>query len=291
MDVELRHLRAFLAVARHASFTRAASELHVTQPSLSRSIQRLEGALGTRLIHRTSRSVTLTPAGEYAQERLGRLIPALDGTLNAIRDSGTVRLGFSWLLPDPWTQRAIARFESGTRGTVELQRLDNPAAAIDLGEVDVAVMRGAPPGGNVISVPFLEERRVAAVSTASPLAERDRLGWHEFRDWPLVVNTVNGSTTPADWADGQGPQSVVTCGNYDEWLELVAAARGVGVVPDSAVRRSPHSWIRFLPIDEAPPIPVHLIYSPTSRHPLVRAFIEAATTEAPPGSPRSDPTD
>ncbi|MCC2279836.1 LysR family transcriptional regulator [Streptomyces morookaense] len=281
MDVELRHLRAFLAVARHLSFSRAASELRMTQPSLSRSVQRLEAALGTRLVHRTSRNVTLTPAGQYAQERLGRQLPALDSTLNGIRDSGTIRLGFAWLLPDPWTQRAVVRFENATRGTVEPVRHDDPAAAVDLGEVDVAVIRGAPPGGNATAVPFLRERRVAAVSTSSPLAARDRLGWDEFRNWPLVVNTVSGSTTPADWADGQAPDDVVPCGNFDEWLELVAAGRGVGVVPDSAVRRSPHSWIRFLPIDDAPPIPVHIVYSPGSRHPLLRAFVEAAMAERP----------
>ncbi|WP_414170333.1 LysR family transcriptional regulator [Streptoverticillium reticulum] len=281
MDVELGHLRAFLAVARHLSFSRAASELRVTQPSLSRSVQRLEAALGTRLVRRTSRRVALTPAGHHAQDRLGRLLPALDSTLNAIRDSGTIRLGFAWLLPDPWTQRAVVRFEDATRGTVEPVRHDDPAAAVDLGEVDVAVIRGVPPGGNAISVPFLEERRVAAVSTSSPLAGRDRLGWDGFRDWPLVVNTVSGTTTPADWAADQAPGGVVACGNFDEWLELVAAGRGVGVVPDSAARRSPHAWIRFLPIDDAPPIPVHIVHSPSSRHPLLRAFVEAAMAERP----------
>src|SRR3712207_1338650 len=69
MDVELRHLRAFTAVATHRSFTAAGQELLIGQPALTRTVQQLEAALGVRLLERTSRSVRLTDAGQDFLDR------------------------------------------------------------------------------------------------------------------------------------------------------------------------------------------------------------------------------
>ena len=69
--MELRHLRTLEAIARHGSFTRAAEELHLAQSALSQQVRRLEAELGVEVLRRTSRTVTVTQAGEvvldYAQ--------------------------------------------------------------------------------------------------------------------------------------------------------------------------------------------------------------------------------
>ena len=101
MDVELRHLRAFVAVARLSSFTRAAQQLLITQPALSRTIQQLEKAVQVTLLDRTSRRVELTPAGQEFLGPAERVLTGLDVALAAVRPHVTLRLGFSWLLPDP----------------------------------------------------------------------------------------------------------------------------------------------------------------------------------------------
>ncbi|MGH3375334.1 MAG: LysR family transcriptional regulator, partial [Actinoallomurus sp.] len=80
--VETRELTYFVTVAEELSFTRAAERLQIAQPPLSRAIQRLERRMGVRLLERTSRSVTLTPAGEVLL-REGRR--ALDATAAAVR--------------------------------------------------------------------------------------------------------------------------------------------------------------------------------------------------------------
>ena len=64
MDVELRHLRSFVAVAEELNFTRAAEKLHLAQPALSAHVRQLEERVGCRLVERTTRRVSLTPAGE-----------------------------------------------------------------------------------------------------------------------------------------------------------------------------------------------------------------------------------
>ena len=75
-------------------------------------------------------------------------------------------------------------------------------------------------------------------------------------------------------------------GNFDEWLESVAAARGIGVVPDVAMRRNIHSAVRFVPLVNAPPSPVWLAFLPRVREALLRQFAAAAIAAAPSRSGR-----
>jgi DNA-binding transcriptional LysR family regulator len=64
--------------------------------------------------------------------------------------------------------------------------------------------------------------------------------------------------------------------NFDEWIESVAADRGIGVVPKVAMRRNIHSAVTFLPVVNAPPIPVSLAFLPNVQEALMRQFVEAA---------------
>src|SRR5690242_8597404 len=106
----MRHLRAFLVLAEHLSFTRAAASLHTTQPSLTRSIHRLEEALGAQLFHRTTRTVRLSESGALLREELRELLPRLESALSPQHDIQTLRIGFSWLFPDELLQDAIVGF-------------------------------------------------------------------------------------------------------------------------------------------------------------------------------------
>jgi DNA-binding transcriptional LysR family regulator len=285
MDVELRHLRAFVAVARSGSFTRAAGQLLITQPALSRTIQQLESALAVRLLERTSRHVELTAAGREFCEHAERVLADLDIALTSVRQQVTVRLGFSWLLPDPWAQDTMARFERQSGNTVALVRVDDPLAALRQAAIDVALIRGAiPDSAPVRRVHLFDEVRVAVCSAQSALAAYSELDWAQVPRWPLVVNTVSGTTGPWSWPPGQGPDRVIETENFDEWLESVAAGRGIGVVPDVAMRRNIHSAVRFIPLRGAPPSPVWLAFLPHAREPLMRQFAEAAVAAAGPGA-------
>lgn len=283
MDVELRHLRAFAAVARLSSFTRAAEQLLITQPALSRTIQQLEGALQVVLLDRTSRRVGLTAAGREFLGHAERVLADLDVALASVRTQVTVRLGFSWLLPDPWAQHTVTRFEQATGGRVTLVRSDDPLAAVQQAAIDVAVIRGAVPGRSPVRrVHLFDEVRVAVCSERSPLAGYPALDWADVPDWPLVVNTVSGTTGPWSWPPGAGPSQVVETENFDEWLESVAAGRGIGVVPDLAMRRNIHPAVRFIPLRNAPSSPVSLAFLPHRQEPLIRQFVSAAVAAAAP---------
>jgi DNA-binding transcriptional LysR family regulator len=281
MDVELRHLRSFVAVGQQLSFTRAAEELLITQPALTRTVQQLEATLQVRLLERNSRHVSLTPVGARFLAQAQQALAAVDSALASVREQVTVRLGFSWLLPDPWAQRAVSRYESATGNSVSLLRVEDPVAAAATGQVDVAVVRGsAPTPAGLRLVHLCDEARVAVCSVESSLAEAEQIAWADLSRWPLVVNVVSGTTGPWSWTDGSGPTRFVDTRNFDEWLESVAANRGVGVVPEVAMRRNLHPAVRFIALTGAPTSPVALAFRPDHQPGLVRRFVEIALAAA-----------
>ena len=180
MDVELRHLRAFVAVAQNLSFTRAAERMLITQPALTRTVKQLEAALEVGLLDRDSRHVSLTPAGAAFLERAQQVLLAMDQALASTREQVALRMGFSWLLPDPWAQRTLTRYEQLTGSRVSLIRVDDPLSGVVQGHIDVAVVRGPVDGGSPARVVHLfDEVRVAVCSVDSELAAAERVSWAE----------------------------------------------------------------------------------------------------------------
>lgn len=148
-DVELRHLRSFVAVAEHLNFTRAAQELFIAQQALSAQIQQLEQRLGVQLLVRTTRSVSLTPAGEtlHAQARL--LLAGAQEAIVATRaraaTTTTLTVGFVAAVVHPAVSPSLDAFTS-ERTDVELRihfgDLLDPTGGLRSGDVDVAFVYG-----------------------------------------------------------------------------------------------------------------------------------------------------
>ncbi|HEY6493550.1 MAG TPA: LysR family transcriptional regulator [Trebonia sp.] len=198
MEVELRHLRAFVAVATSRSFTRAAEQLFITQPALTRTIRQLESMLGADLVDRNTHPVSLTQAGEEFLPYASRILAHLEAGVSIVRKQAGVRLGFAWLLPDPWAQHVVSGFEEATGNSVALVRTDDPLAAIEEGRVDVALVRGSIPDTRAVRIVHLfDEARVAVCSVNSGLARLDALDWNDVSDWTLVV-------TPSAAPPGRG---------------------------------------------------------------------------------------
>lgn len=141
-------LRAFLAVAQTASFSRAADELHLTQPAVSKRIAQLEDELATRLLDRIGRQVTLTEAGRALLPRAQRILTEMEDSRRAIRNlagevAGPLRLGTSHHVGQHHLP-AILRDYSRRYPEVELDLhfLDSETAcaAVTQGELELAVI-------------------------------------------------------------------------------------------------------------------------------------------------------
>ncbi|PZE63111.1 LysR family transcriptional regulator [Curtobacterium sp. MCPF17_047] len=281
MNVELRHLRAFLMVGRHRSFTRAAEQLFVTQPALTRTIKQLEQLLEVRLLDRDTRHVGLTVAGTRFYEQAESAVAAVDRAVSSARSALPLRLAFTWLLPTPWAQDAIAEYERLGEGPVTLVRTDEPIDALLRGDVDVAVLRDprdVPAGVRVL--PILKEQRVLICSTRADLPRDQPVPWAALDRHPFVFNATTGTVGPWSWTAGSGPATFVETANYDEWLETIAAGRGIGVVSSLAAQRTIHPTIRFVPLVDAPLSSVSLGFVLGDRDQMKRRFVAASTKAA-----------
>jgi len=257
--VEVRHLRAFVAVVEEESFTHAALRQRITQPALSRTVQQLESALKVQLIRRTSKRFELTAAGALFLDHARTTLANLNRAIAVARGNTTITLGFSWLLPTPWAQD-MARHLQDTAGIeVTFTRVDATAQPLARGDVDAVVLR-SPVSPALLDSPrtikLFEEPRVLACSNRSPWTSGAPIRWEDVPQRPLVINTVNGSTTTDLWPN-LTPEIVETR-SYDEWIETVAADRGVGIIPDIARTRGIHPGVEFVPLIGAPPVTVWL---------------------------------
>jgi DNA-binding transcriptional LysR family regulator len=279
MDVELRHLRAFVAVSEAGTFTAAAKRLLITQPALTRTIQQLERILDVKLIERTSRSVALTQTGRAFRDRAQTLLRDLDLATAEARGKRDLRIGFSWALPDPWVSEVIAAFEEATGAATRLMRRDDITAALEHNDIDIALSRHPVAEAHTTSLTLFEEPRVAAVSSRSPLAEYESIEWNELSQHRIVINTTSGNTRPDLWDQEHRPKKVIECDNYDEWITLIAADKGVGATPRSASFTYGHTGVVFVPLVDAPPVPLYLVWIKHGADAFVRQFIEVATTQ------------
>jgi DNA-binding transcriptional LysR family regulator len=130
-----------------------------------------------------------------------------------------------------------------------------------------------------LGVTLLRERRVAAVSTHHPLADAEEVRWLDIAAHRLVFNEVSGATELTDWPPGCRPGVRTVCRNFDEWLEAVAANRGVGIVPEFVGRKHIHPLVEFLPIPDAPLVPLHLVHRRRGAHLLAEQFVRMAVED------------
>ncbi|MFI9050997.1 LysR family transcriptional regulator [Streptomyces sp. NPDC053427] len=280
MGIELHHLRGFLLLAEERHFTRAAEKLCLSQPSLSRNIRRLEEQMGVRLLTRTTRHVDLTPAGTRLYEQLAAILPRLEEALRPDRSGEVLRLGFTWGFPAQWAHAAMGAFYRETAVRVDPVRRDEALAGLDHGDADVAIVRGPVTANGVRVVVLGEEQRIVAVAADSPISTRDHVTWTDLSGLPLVVNSVSGTTQLDEWPADNRPVAAATCTNFDEWLEAVAAGRGVGVVPESIAHSHMHPTVVFVPLIGAPPSLLQLVLPRQGAHPLAATFVTLAQKAA-----------
>jgi DNA-binding transcriptional LysR family regulator len=178
VDVELRHLRYFVAIAEERSFTGAAERLWIAQPGLSAQMRRLEDELGVQLLERHSRGVRLTPAGELFLERARVALAASDTAAATGRDLeagivGTLRVGVAGAAVWPLASTFLQRFNRERPG-IELSVLQAYSASLwrDLrdGRLDALLTPAGsvPAGMRVLDLGSAEW--VALIGTGHPLA-------------------------------------------------------------------------------------------------------------------------
>jgi DNA-binding transcriptional LysR family regulator len=276
--VELRHLRAFIAVAEERNFTRAAERIRITQPALSRTIASLERTLGTALLLRDRRSVQVTPAGLRLLTHGRRVLAVLDEAVGEARgEAPTLRVGFTWGSTAEYIAPIVRAFESEHPGVaVTLRRYDDTVAGLADGRTHLGFLPGLPQDDRFGTLVLVNEPRVAALPAVHRLATRSRVRLRDLSDDAVVINVVSGTTSTDLWEPGDRPKTVVRVRNVDEWMEAIATGRGVGLSPASTGRLYSHPEIRYVPVSDAPTVPIVLAWMRSAPHPLIADFVAVA---------------
>ena len=191
-EIELRELRYFIAVAEELNFTRAAARLGMAQPPLSAAIGKLERKLGVRLLERTSRRVTLTPAGAVLLEQGRIAVEGVGAAIQRARRKGTqadrltvaVKPGTSTDLLKKIMQ-AYAQDPRLPRVHLLFGHPGGPAAAVRGGAADVAILRAPFHQRGLDTELLLTEPRVAVLPASHPLAGRPELRRADLAGQPM----------------------------------------------------------------------------------------------------------
>lgn len=290
MTAELRHLRAFLAIADAGSVTSAAAVLRVSQPALSRTLRQLETHLDARLVERTTHHLELTTDGRRFLDKAAAAVAAVDEALDPARlRPWPLRLGHAWSAFGRHTTPLLRRWkESYPQTSLELLRVDERSAGLLTGEVDVALMRGplVPRQAEGLLGEWLcNETRVAAVPAGSELAAHTGpLNLAALAHHPIALNTVSGLTTLDLWPEEirPDPDAAVRVTNTDDWLGAVASGDAVGVSTSATAEMHPHPDVVYRPLAGAGDVPLLLMWheSPVGSgrpgHPAVPQLVRVA---------------
>ncbi|MFB7667580.1 LysR family transcriptional regulator [Kitasatospora sp. NPDC056138] len=269
-DLELRLVRYFTVVAAHQHFGRAAADLHVAQPALSRQIQRLEKYLGTRLLDRVPQGTRLTPAGQRFLPRAQALLQAARQAELAVRGQAEIERITIGYVEDLVITAAVGelrrRYPDAEITTRYLSCRD--VGALSDKHVDALIARAPLPlAADVLTTPLYEEPRMLVVPRGHPLADRPSVTSEELAGEeaaPCPFETTDWTSYRILGAD------VPPIESYEDKLELVASGRAIAVLPVGDRRSSLRPNLVTIPIEGAPSSQVVLVSRKGDPNPMIR---------------------
>lgn len=262
INFDLNDLLAFRAVAELSNFRKAAEAVHISQPAFSRRIDKLEQALGVRLLDRSTRRVNLTAVGREFARTVQQLLDELDGALLGIRGVAATRMGEVTIACVPSTvyyylSQVIRRYHE-SYPKVRVKVFDASAnevlAAVSRGEADFGLNFMGSQEPDIEFRPLLEERFVAACRRDHPLARKRRVAWSELAQYDFMsVSKSSGNRLLIDQAlagVAGRPQSIYEAQHVTTLLGLVEAGLGVAAVPSLAMPGKDHPLLVSVPLVE-----------------------------------------
>lgn len=244
-QIELRHLRYFLAVGETLHFGKAAAQLGMAQPPLSQQIKTLENIVGYRLFDRTTREVRVTAVGQYLLERFRKTLERVDQDIEMARrlgkgQEGVLSVGFSGSVMFTRLPFVIERYRR-LYPKVELQLKELVTAeqmcALKDGALDLGFLRDGDPDSAVTIEPLVSERFVAILPKQHPLAAKTSLRPADLREEPFVFYARKMGPLAFDRmiacceADGFRPRIVQDTPQWTTAVRLIAAGLGVSIAP------------------------------------------------------------
>jgi DNA-binding transcriptional LysR family regulator len=290
-DLELRHLRYFVAVAEELHFARAAQRLHMSQPPLSQQIRRLEEIVGCPLFARTSRWVKLTPAGETLLERARRVLRNVQRDIQDVRsvgegEVGTLNVGFvgsAMLTTLPETFREFRETFPGVSLRLCESFTSQVLEGLQNGTLDAGILRDSDPVDSVNVTTLFSESYVAVLPGTHRCARQKSISPGTLRDEPFVYYPRSAGTRafekPFTVFEEYGfrPQIVQEASHWVSILRLVGAGLGVSIAP-ACVQRLASTEVVCVPLRHAKVTSnIELGLVKGDRRPIVEHFVKCTT--------------
>ncbi|TCN43033.1 DNA-binding transcriptional LysR family regulator [Kribbella orskensis] len=282
MDVDLRKVRYFVAVAEELHFGRAAERLHIAQPVLSRQIRALEDELKVQLFVRTKRATELTAAGRQLLEDARPLLASAEAARRrvvlAARGPKTFTIGF---MPGITVTAAVRAFTGQHPGlTIELLRTtwEDQVEVLHDGRADVSIVRLPIDQQGLTVRPLFDEPRVAMLPADHRLAGKPSIEISDLADEHLLQHpdaVPEWRDIASELRDGL-PRPVPTLHNVEEKLEHVAAGNGISILPLSTASFYTRPDVVSVPVDDLGPNHVCLAWTATRRSKAVQDFADIA---------------
>jgi DNA-binding transcriptional LysR family regulator len=279
MDLDTRHLRALVAVAEEGTFTDAAITLRTSQASVSRSIQRLETAVGHRLLLRTTRHVETTATGERVLVHARRILAALAQLeAAAAPDCDDLHVGYAWAALGEHTVGVQRSWDAEQAGALVFVQSNTPTAGLLEGRCEVSVVRRAVVDPGLESAVIGTERRYAVLAADHPLAARASVRLADFADLTVAVDAETGTTSEDLWHDDARPAGFRTTHGVDEWLTLIASGRAAGISSEATAAQHPRPGVAYRLLEDASPISVWLAWWKDNPPRALPALVEISRT-------------
>jgi DNA-binding transcriptional LysR family regulator len=289
MQLELRHLRYFLAVAEELNFSRAAERLHVAQPALSTQIRAFETLVGCELFRRTTRKVELTSAGELLLPDARKIVTRADEALAKLGalargQSGALRLGFVAHAAGETGTEILRRFGDEFPGfeveLVEARTLEGSQQSVVDRETDAAFVWLPILHEELDSEAMGFERKLVAMEPDHRLAGQRTVSPDDLVDEPIVTPWERYS--PETLAFWLGPfrearkEFDVYAESVDECMNFVSRGLAVYCVPESVERFYGRPDVVFRPLTGVEPAGIALVWRRDTENPTVAKFVEVA---------------
>ena len=289
--MELRHLRYFAAVAQTCHFGQAAEQLHVAQPALSYAIRQLEAELDVTLFNRTTRQVSLTPAGEFLRAEAARILAGVEDAERGVRRiaagrGGLLRVGLTGTAAFSHLPRIARILREQLPGVVMEIQADmlTPSQCDQLrsGSVDLGVLR-PPAVGEGIELRGIDVEPLVLVTSADhrlaaePVVSLADLRSESFVAYASRDSAVNDAVWRACKRAGFIPHREHSAPGTAVLLALVAAGFGIAVLPAS-VRSLPLQGLVFRDIADGGSIELALAWRHGGDNPVVDAVVDVLST-------------
>lgn len=260
--MDIRQLEYFAEVAKNLSFTKAASALHVSQPSISKAIQNLEAELGVPLFYRSSKQLELTDAGKAVLINAHQVIESFKNLRSELTDildlkKGQIRIGIPPIIGAEFFSKYISNYkEKYPYIQIHLTEVGTKMIreGVETGQLDIGLICNTNVNEQLEAVKILNDPLMLVVHKTHPLAQQDVIPFSHLANESFIIYpkdfTLHDRIIEECARNGFYPNIACESSQKDLMVEMVAAKLGITILPRKICAKLQNEALVALPFEE-----------------------------------------